>query len=917
MRVTHATRCTAVLTPGTTPSFWQRGLFWSKAAFDASPNLRKQLMTTAIMAALGFTFATSTSQPPGTVIGSDGTLQYGAHNLLLYSEDLSTWWIQQSVAITTNVVTAPNGILSADKLAETAGGTGHYVWRGDSYTGQHTISVYAKAAERSWLVINYYDGADRNTWFDLANGVVGTNAAGNTSTIVPVGNGWYRCTVSRTTGISAFMCYGPAPADNTSSYSGVAGSGIYLWGMQINKGVLVDYVSTNGSAIYAPRQTYDRGASSNFAYNTEDCSLWGLSSAVTASGLAFTETVENTSSHQIGQFAANITGTFLLTVEVKIPASRGVELLTEHSSGGHYIKWTAAGVATLQNWGTPTGTGSLQEAYVLPDGYIRLTVGVAGASATFTRVCIRAIDNTGSEFYTGSTSATFLYRNLSLQRAQYRGAYLRTTSTAPLYAAGTPKSQNLISNSTVPIAGAGSNTTDAVDGTTGYRKITSPGAGAYNFEPAITTVSGCVYVAQFSLYATGTSSSATIFANGSGGGLLTSTVASGPGAITGGDATNPRITGLSQSVPTVVQVTWLGQKILSIYPTATGGGSSSGGEALLVTAMQANEGSVLLPYVATTGTPYSLYYQRSIVRENAATRETLQPRDLTQAAWGKNTTTVTKDQTGIDGVANSACKVVSGAAGSTVYQGVTSASANRVLSFYARSISATTVTVGIKANAGSTYTDVVVTPQWQRFTVAEASITNPVYAIKFYANGDSIAIDFVQGEQGTFATSPIWGTESAAQTRSADLIRPPASYVSDAGPQSTVIAVIAQSATSGAGQILLGRSGNGFANYLHSSGKGALYDSTNLTLGPTVVPVGVPTRVATRYSGSAAGVCTDGGSISTGTFDGSMGTAGATPGLGDDGGGGTGFAGEILSLEIATTVANDATLQVAALGLAA
>jgi hypothetical protein len=75
-----------------------------------------------------------------------------------------------------------------------------------------------------------------NCYFDLANGVQGTEGAGaNDSGMEDVGNGWYRCWVSATadaTGTWGFFFH-LATDDLTKAYTGDGTSSMYLTGMQI------------------------------------------------------------------------------------------------------------------------------------------------------------------------------------------------------------------------------------------------------------------------------------------------------------------------------------------------------------------------------------------------------------------------------------------------------------------------------------------------------------------------------------------------------------------------------------------------------------------------------------------------------------------------------------------------------------
>jgi hypothetical protein len=176
------------------------------------------------------------SRPTDAVYYDGKTVTKAEENLLKYSQEFDTTWTKVRSSVTSNVTTAPDGTLTADKLVETAITGTHYVSQNaSSLSGQPiTVSVFAKKEERDWLAIDLYDTANRVSYFDLTNGVLGTIEASTTASILSIGDGWYRCTVSRimsTTLVSSLV--GSATADLTNSYAGDGTSGLYLWGAQL------------------------------------------------------------------------------------------------------------------------------------------------------------------------------------------------------------------------------------------------------------------------------------------------------------------------------------------------------------------------------------------------------------------------------------------------------------------------------------------------------------------------------------------------------------------------------------------------------------------------------------------------------------------------------------------------------------
>ena len=160
-------------------------------------------------------------------------------NLLTYTEQFdNAAWPKANATAGPDAGVAPDGTTTAEKILETAttGPHAFYNFGISISAAAHTLSVYLKAAERTWAKIAIYDGTnDRGAWFNLSTGAVGTKETGVTAEpAVAVGNGWYRCSITRTTvsGTGGPGFYA-ATADNVSSYAGTLNSGIYIWGADL------------------------------------------------------------------------------------------------------------------------------------------------------------------------------------------------------------------------------------------------------------------------------------------------------------------------------------------------------------------------------------------------------------------------------------------------------------------------------------------------------------------------------------------------------------------------------------------------------------------------------------------------------------------------------------------------------------
>ncbi len=166
--------------------------------------------------------------------------------------------------------------------------------------------------------------------------------------------------------------------------------------------------------------------------------------------------------------------------------------------------------------------------------------------------------------------------------------------------------------------------------------------------------------------------------------------------------------------------------------------------------------------------PVSGLMTPGVLLEDARTNVVLWSRDLTNAAWTKTTCTATKDQTGVDGLANGATSLLATAGNATALQVVTLASSARYQSAYVKRITGSGV-VQMTTDNGATWTTITVTSVWTLVTIPTQTLANPTVGFRLVTNADKIAVDFVQNENGLFQTSPI-PTTTVAVPRSADAL---------------------------------------------------------------------------------------------------------------------------------------------------
>jgi hypothetical protein len=182
-------------------------------------------------------------------------------NLVLRSEEFdNASWAKNNSSITANTVVAPNGTLSGDRLVENTANSVHEISQASLViTAGATItnSLYVKASGRTSFELRMFSSADGFfSTFNLTNvtsstGVTGTASVAGSS-IVDVGNGWYRVSITGVVSASATSLQMRLRLrDNLGvSYTGDGFSGIFIWGAQLEVGAFpTSYIPTVASQV--------------------------------------------------------------------------------------------------------------------------------------------------------------------------------------------------------------------------------------------------------------------------------------------------------------------------------------------------------------------------------------------------------------------------------------------------------------------------------------------------------------------------------------------------------------------------------------------------------------------------------------------------------------------------------------------
>jgi hypothetical protein len=134
-----------------------------------------------------------------TITGQTARLNGTGTNLFLQSQTFTTTWTLNNATVTGSATTAPDGTNTGSKLAENATTNSHFISQSITMTGTVvTVSVYAKQAERIRLLIRENSVTGASATFDVSTGTVVATAGSASGDIVSVGNGWYRCSMTRT-----------------------------------------------------------------------------------------------------------------------------------------------------------------------------------------------------------------------------------------------------------------------------------------------------------------------------------------------------------------------------------------------------------------------------------------------------------------------------------------------------------------------------------------------------------------------------------------------------------------------------------------------------------------------------------------------------------------------------------------------
>ena len=176
-------------------------------------------------------------------------------NLVPYSEDFSNGnWAKYGTTVTSGF-TSPDGTTNAFKVLPNASGTNSYdVAVFDAISGLATSvktnSFFVKPNGQRWLYLVPPSGGGNIVFFDLQNGVVGTEIGVSKGKIEIYSDGWYRLSLTEDANVGySYFGIGFCDGDDSFTYTQSSNS-IFLYGAQLEQGSYpTSYIPTQGSAV--------------------------------------------------------------------------------------------------------------------------------------------------------------------------------------------------------------------------------------------------------------------------------------------------------------------------------------------------------------------------------------------------------------------------------------------------------------------------------------------------------------------------------------------------------------------------------------------------------------------------------------------------------------------------------------------
>jgi hypothetical protein len=364
------------------------------------PSLTNTPLSYRLAPSLDLSFAGSDALSPeitfsrttnATVTGSNGLIQNAPMNLLTFSEQFdNSAWVKTNATVTANGVVAPNGTTTADTITDNATSGFHRVQQSSAFVAGtvYTLSVYAKQGTTGIaFVLNDSAVNFGRASFDLVAGTA-TLTTGTSANIEPVGDGWFRCSVTATATASG---NGQTSVHVKSVFTYVGtGEYAFIWGAQLELGsTATTYNPTTVKNLLGYTEHFD-----NAAWTKSNASI-SATKVDDIYGQPFAQKlVEDTatSSHYVQQVGSVISGTpYVYSIYAKAGERNLLSLLMAQSTSpftNHALVEFNLTTGTISN--TVAGSGSIT---AVGNGWYRCSV--FGTASSANEICRAYYTNTG------------------------------------------------------------------------------------------------------------------------------------------------------------------------------------------------------------------------------------------------------------------------------------------------------------------------------------------------------------------------------------------------------------------------------------------------------------------------------------------------------------------------------------------
>jgi len=271
------------------------------------------LVKTAAIDVARFDHGPVTGESLGLLIEENRT-----NRLLRNAAFSNTLWEKVNISVLDDQIVAPNGAAEADKLtaANTANEVRHIRQDSSITSGKnYTQSVFAKAGEVTVLQIA---SSSRFTIefqnFDLSTGQLGSFSGSGNATIEAYPNGWYRCSMTRSSigtgqGRMLFALVESATSTRVESFQADAGDGLYLWGAQLEKDSTFpsSFIATAASAVTrSPDIASIEGTDFSSWYNQSEGTIFANSSGKSGKIVVISDGTDS-NKHELSNTSTDVT----------------------------------------------------------------------------------------------------------------------------------------------------------------------------------------------------------------------------------------------------------------------------------------------------------------------------------------------------------------------------------------------------------------------------------------------------------------------------------------------------------------------------------------------------------------------------------------------------------------------------------